>query len=95
VRAVPISRQYVDGLPGLRWRKLRAIRKSLSLPVGTAEGFEEDQQQAAVESVSRQITLSVPVLVYRPGPRIVEGLELLARAIHPEVFTGESQKEKP
>jgi len=35
------------------------------------------------------------VLVDRPGPRIVEGLELLARAIHPEVFTGESQKEKP
>jgi hypothetical protein len=25
----------------------------------------------------------------------VEGLELLAKAIHPEAFTGESQKEKP
>lgn len=26
------------------------------------------------------------VLVTRPGPRIVDGLEALARAIHPELF---------
>jgi iron complex transport system substrate-binding protein len=70
-------------------------------PVGTAEGIpEEDQQQwrrwSSLSAVKHNRLVLVPsVLVDRPGPRIVEGLELLAKAIHPEAFTGESQKEKP
>jgi len=28
-------------------------------------------------------------LVNRPGPRIVEGLKQIARAIHPELFKGD------
>jgi len=70
-------------------------------PVGTAEGIpEEDQQQwrrwSSLSAVKHNRLVLVPsVLVDRPGPRIVEGLELLAKAIHPEAFTGESHKEKP
>jgi len=70
-------------------------------PVGTAEGIpEEDQQQwrrwSSLSAVKHNRLVLVPsVLVDRPGPRIVEGLELLARAIHPEAFTGASQEEKP
>ena len=70
-------------------------------PVGTAEGIpEEDQQQwrrwSSLSAVKHNRLVLVPsVLVDRPGPRIVEGLELLAKAIHPEAFTGESRIEKP
>lgn len=70
-------------------------------PVGTAEGIpEQDQQQwqrwSSLSAVKHNRLVLVPsVLVDRPGPRIVEGLELLAMAIHPEAFTGRSQIEKP
>jgi ABC-type Fe3+-hydroxamate transport system substrate-binding protein len=70
-------------------------------PVGTAEGIpEEDQRQwrrwSSLSAVKYNRLVLVPsVLVDRPGPRIVEGLELLAKAIHPEAFMGESQEEKP
>ena len=70
-------------------------------PVGTAEGIpEEDQQQwrrwPGLSAVKHNRLVLVPsVLVDRPGPRIVEGLELLAKAIHPEAFTGASHKVKP
>jgi iron complex transport system substrate-binding protein len=63
-------------------------------PVGTAEGIpDEDQQQwrrwSNLSAVKHNRLVLVPsVLVDRPGPRIVEGLELLAKAIHPEAFTG-------
>jgi iron complex transport system substrate-binding protein len=29
-----------------------------------------------------------PAFFSRPGPRIVDGLEILARIIHPELFSG-------
>ena len=70
-------------------------------PVGTAEGIPEEERQqwrrwSSLSAVKYNRLVLVPsVLVDRPGPRIVEGLELLAKAIHPEAFTGESQKEKP
>ena len=31
----------------------------------------------------------------RPGPRVVEGLEQLARAIHPEAFSSETPRSQP
>ena len=31
----------------------------------------------------------------RPGPRVVEGLEELARAIHPEAFSSEAPPSQP
>jgi iron complex transport system substrate-binding protein len=70
-------------------------------PVGTAEGIpEEDQQQwqrwSTLSAVKHNRFVLVPsVLLDRPGPRIVEGLELLAKAIHPEAFTGEFRRDKP
>ena len=70
-------------------------------PVGTAEGIpDEDQQQwrrwSSLSAVKHNRLVLVPsVLVDRPGPRIVEGLELLAKALHPEIFTGEPQEKKP
>ena len=70
-------------------------------PVGTAEGIPEEEQQqwrrwSSLSAVKHNRLVHVPsVLVDRPGPRIVEGLELLAKAIHPEAFTGKSQEKKP
>jgi iron complex transport system substrate-binding protein len=34
----------------------------------------------------RVVPLPEDILITRPGPRIVDGLEALARAIHPEAF---------
>jgi iron complex transport system substrate-binding protein len=70
-------------------------------PVGTAEGIPEEEQQqwrrwSSLSAVKHNRLVHVPsVLVDRPGPRIVEGLELLAKAIHPEAFMGESQEKRP
>jgi len=62
-------------------------------PIGKAEGIPLSEQQqwlrwtslAAVKQ-GRLHQISADVL-NRPGPRIVEGLEALARIIHPEAFT--------
>jgi ABC-type Fe3+-hydroxamate transport system substrate-binding protein len=64
----------------------------LVFPVGTAEGIPPDEQQqwhrwTTVSAVKTGRFVSVPsVLVDRPGPRLVEGVEWLARAIHPEAY---------
>lgn len=62
-------------------------------PVGKAEGISPAEQQAWLRWTSlsavkqgRLHQISADVL-NRPGPRIVEGLETLARIIHPEAFT--------
>jgi iron complex transport system substrate-binding protein len=70
-------------------------------PVGTTEGIPDEEQQqwqrwSSLSAVKHDRLVLIPsVLVNRPGPRIVEGLELLAKAIHPEAFTGQSHPEKP
>ena len=70
-------------------------------PVGTAEGIPEEEQQqwrrwSSLSAVKHNRLVHVPsVLVDRPGPRIVEGLELLAKALHPNAFSEESQEKKP
>ena len=70
-------------------------------PVGTAEGIPDEEQQqwrrwSSLSAVKHNRLVSVPsVLVDRPGPRIVEGLELLAKALHPEAFPGPPHREKP
>jgi len=72
-----------------------AIRQDpeiIVFPVGTTEGIPETEQQrwrrwptmSAVKQ-GRFYRIS-SVLLDRPGPRIVEGLEALARSIHPEAF---------
>ena len=63
----------------------------LIFQVGTSAGIPlEEQRQwrrwSTLSAVKHDRFISVPsVLVDRPGPRLVEGLEVLVRAIHPEV----------
>jgi iron complex transport system substrate-binding protein len=71
---------------------LRQDPEIIVFPVGTTEGIPETEQQrwqrwptmSAVKQ-GRFYRIS-SVLLDRPGPRIVEGLEALARSIHPEAF---------
>lgn len=62
----------------------------LVFPSGDQEGIPELERQqwrrwSSLSAVKHDRLVSVPsVLVDRPGPRIVEGLESLARVLHPE-----------
>jgi iron complex transport system substrate-binding protein len=73
----------------------------LIFPAGTAEGIPlEEQEQwrrwSTLSAVKAGRLVAVPsVLVDRPGPRLVDGLELLARAIHPEVFSERTPRTAP
>ena len=57
-------------------------------PSITAESVAARQGWGGMTAVaeSRVLTMPEDVLITRPGPRIVDGLEALARAIHPEAF---------
>lgn len=62
-------------------------------PVGKAETVSDEEQRAwrrwtSMSAVKQGRFAGIPSdLVNRPGPRIGEGLEALARAIHPEALT--------
>jgi len=64
----------------------------LVFPVGDVESIPRSEQQqwqrwASLSAVKQGRLHEVSSnLLNRPGPRIVEGLEQLAKAIHPEVF---------
>jgi len=71
---------------------LHADPEVILFPVGTAEGIPESEQQlwrrwptltAVKQGRLHRIDSD---LVNRPGPRAVDGLERLARMLHPEVF---------
>jgi len=70
-------------------------------PVGDEEGIPVDEQEQwrrwqHVSAVKQNRLVSVPsVLIDRPGPRLIEGLERLARTIHPEVFLNASPEAQP
>lgn len=70
-------------------------------PAGAAEGIPDEEQQSwrrwtSLSAIKHNRMAQVPsVLVDRPGPRIAEGLELLAQAIHPEAFPRVSQPKQP
>ena len=76
---------------------LKADPEVLLFPVGKAEGVPLSEQQVwqrwpGLSAVQQNRLRSIPSdLLNRPGPRIAEGLEALARAIHPEAFVVESQ----
>jgi iron complex transport system substrate-binding protein len=61
-------------------------------PAGTAESIPSSEQQqwqrwTSLSAVRHHRIREVSSnLLNRPGPRIVEGLEELARAIHPDAF---------
>jgi iron complex transport system substrate-binding protein len=61
-------------------------------PVGKAEGISPSEQQqwlrwTSLSAVKQGRLHQIPAdVLNRPGPRIVEGLEGLARIIHPEAF---------
>jgi iron complex transport system substrate-binding protein len=57
-------------------------------PSITAESVAQRQGWGEMTAVveGRVIPMPEDILITRPGPRIVDGLEALARAIHPEAF---------
>ena len=67
-------------------------------PVGTEEGIPDQEQQRwlrwpALSAVRQNRFVRIPsVLLDRPGPRVVDGLERLARQLHPDLFpSGETR----
>lgn len=62
-------------------------------PVGTTEGIPEPEQQRwrkwkGLSAVSQDRLYQVRAeLVNRPGPRVIEGVQLLARLLHPDLFS--------
>ncbi len=64
----------------------------LLFPSGATEGIAPSdraqwEQWPMLSAVRTRRLVQVPsVLLDRPGPRLVEGLEVLARALHPEAF---------
>jgi len=65
-------------------------------PVGTDEGIPNEERQrwrrwTTVSAVKHNRFVLIPsVLFDRPGPRVIEGLELLAKQLHPEAFAQET-----
>jgi iron complex transport system substrate-binding protein len=61
-------------------------------PVGDEEGIPDQEQQRwlrwpTLSAVRQNRFVRIPsVLLDRPGPRVVDGLELLARQLHPDLF---------
>ena len=64
----------------------------LVFPIGTAEGIPESEQArwrqwSTLSAVKHSRYIRIPsVLLDRQGPRIVDGLEFLAKSLHPEIF---------
>jgi len=64
----------------------------LLFPIGSAEGISESEQQlwqrwTTLSAVKHRRFHQIPSdILNRPGPRIVQGLAMLAKIIHPEAF---------
>jgi iron complex transport system substrate-binding protein len=65
----------------------------LLFPVGSTESAADSEREAwtrwtALSAVQhRRLHVVSSDALNRPGPRVMEGLEQLARAIHPEAFS--------
>jgi iron complex transport system substrate-binding protein len=72
---------------------LRRDPEVLLFPVGATEGIPEAEQQRwrkwhGMSAVAQNRLYQVKAdLVNRPGPRVIEGVEGLARLLHPELFS--------
>jgi iron complex transport system substrate-binding protein len=70
----------------------------LIFPVGSMEGVPDNERQAwsqwtALSAVQhRRLHVVSSDALNRPGPRVMEGLEQLARAIHPEAFSSSTAR---
>ena len=68
---------------------LRNDPEVIIFPVGTMEGIPEAEQQrwrkwSSLSAVAHNRLHQVKAeLVNRPGPRVIEGIEALAKALHP------------
>lgn len=75
---------------------LRRDPEVLLFPIGASEGIPEAEQQRwrkwpSLSAVAHNRLHQVKSeLVNRPGPRVIEGVEALARAIHPGMFSRSS-----
>ena len=73
----------------------------LVFPVGTVESVPHSEQQqwqrwTSLSAIKNQRIHEVSSnLLNRPGPRIVDGLEQLAKAIHPEAFGSGAESSHP
>ena len=74
---------------------IRANPELIVVPIGgfsppdvvDPQRFAQRPGWQSIEAVRRRAIRGVDAdLVSRPGPRLVDGLETLARAVHPEVF---------
>ncbi|HLZ34921.1 MAG TPA: helical backbone metal receptor [Nitrospira sp.] len=97
-----IAGETSTAYPRLAMEVVQALDPEIIVfPVGASEGIPVEEQQhwrrwSNLSAVKRDRFVVVPsVLLDRPGPRIVEGLELLAQAIHPEAFEGGSRSKTP
>jgi iron complex transport system substrate-binding protein len=72
---------------------LRKDPEVILFPVGVNEGIPEAEQQrwrkwTTVSAVAQNRLYQVKgELLNRPGPRVIEGIEVLARLFHPELFS--------
>lgn len=72
---------------------LRKDPEVLLFPVGTSEGIPEAEQQqwrkwTSLSAVSQNRLYQVKGdFVNRPGPRVIEGVEILAQLFHPGLFS--------
>ena len=90
---VNIAAQASEAYPRLSMETvLKEDPEVLIFPSGEVETVPRSEQQQwrrwdSLSAVKHQRFHEVPSsLLNRPGPRVVDGLEQLARAIHPEVF---------
>jgi iron complex transport system substrate-binding protein len=71
---------------------IRQDPQVILFPVGDDEGIPEQEQQrwlrwTTLSAVKENRFVRLPsVLLDRPGPRVVDGLERLARQLHPDLF---------
>jgi iron complex transport system substrate-binding protein len=71
---------------------LRRAPEAIIFPVGTTEGIPEAEQQqwrkwtSLPAVVGNRLYQVKSELVNRPGPRVIDGVEVLAHLLHPELY---------